>query len=109
MTPEPVAAQKGQPLCQTGCIVYSTDVEPHGGSVTRPPNSGPYTATFTVCNTSTPNGTTDTYTFSCGSDGGISCESVSPQSATLSSGPGDRKSTRLNSSHRLTPRMPSSA
>ena len=89
MTPEPVAAQKGQPLCQTGCIVYSTDVEPHGGSVTRPPNSGPYTATFTVYNTSTPNGTTDTYTFSCGSDGGISCESVSPQSATLSSGPGN--------------------
>ena len=91
LSPQPGAAQdKAQPECQLGCITYSVLVDPHGGTyggtVVQPANGGPYTATFTVTNTSSPDGVTDTYAFTCSASGGISCISVSPTSATLSSG-----------------------
>ena len=84
--PKPPLPGGVQPQCQTGCITYSVIVDPHNGTVTRPANSGPFTGTFTVSNTSMPIGTVDSYTFTCSSTGDVACGSVNPASATLSSG-----------------------
>jgi RHS repeat-associated protein len=74
----PQARAQIGPLCQSGCV--GINVTPDGGTVTRSPNTGPFTASFFVDNTGTLAGT---YTFTCSRTGGISCGTVTPSSATI--------------------------
>ena len=72
----------GQPLCLPGCLGVS--VTPDGGVVSHPINTtGWDDLGFIVKNTGT---SSDTYTLTCSTTGGITCTSVDPPSVTL--GPG---------------------
>lgn len=63
---------------------YEVTVTPDGGNQpTRPPNSGPYIATYTVVNTG---GLTDTWSLSCQATGVVLCGPVTPGSTTLGGG-----------------------
>lgn len=74
----PLAAQI-TPDCQSGCL-GGVEVTPDGGTDSHPANSGPYTLTFNVHNTSA---TTKTFTLTCSVTGGMGCVSVNPTSVTL--------------------------
>ncbi len=66
------------PQCQSGCV--GVEVTPDGASVPQQPNTGPFTATFSVENTGS---LAATYNFSCSATGGISCGPVNPTSKNM--------------------------
>ncbi len=74
------AAQCGEE-CGGGGPTYGVEVGNPAG-VTRPANSGPYTAYFSVYNSGS---TSNTYSLLCSTLGGVTCVSVFPTSITLQS------------------------
>jgi len=74
------AAAQNPPACVNCLPPYAVGVTPDSSPKGRAP-SGTYTDTFTVQNVGA---NTDTYSFACLATGGVTCSTVNPTSATLS-------------------------